>query len=61
MPARWFWSFSCKKLPLLSASSFWANAHFYDGFIFQRGIRGFMAQGGDPTGTKRGRRLPLSQ
>ncbi|MFS8809150.1 hypothetical protein NW812_03510 [Synechococcus sp. O70.2] len=24
-------------------------------------MRGFMAQGGDPTGTKRGRRLPLSQ
>ncbi|MFS8740464.1 hypothetical protein [Synechococcus sp. W70.1] len=24
-------------------------------------MRGFMAQGGDPTGTKRGRRLPLSR
>src|SRR3546814_8047019 len=28
-----------------------ANAGFYDGVVFPRVIPGFMAQGGDPTGT----------
>ncbi len=30
------------------------RAHFYDGTIFHRVIDGFMAQGGDPTGTGMG-------
>ncbi|MCC5946876.1 MAG: peptidylprolyl isomerase [Nitriliruptoraceae bacterium] len=33
---------------------FLANEGFYDGVIFHRVIRGFMLQGGDPTGTGRG-------
>jgi cyclophilin family peptidyl-prolyl cis-trans isomerase len=33
---------------------FLARYHFYDGVIFHRIIRGFMCQGGDPTGTGRG-------
>ena len=31
-----------------------AREHFYDGTIFHRVIEGFMAQGGDPTGTGMG-------
>src|SRR5829696_6218665 len=33
---------------------FLAAQHYYDGVIFHRIIKGFMCQGGDPTGTGRG-------
>jgi peptidylprolyl isomerase len=33
---------------------FLAAHHYYDGIIFHRIIKGFMCQGGDPTGTGRG-------
>ncbi len=33
---------------------FLARYHYYEGVIFHRIIRGFMCQGGDPTGTGRG-------
>lgn len=33
---------------------FLANQHFYDGTTFHRVLQGFMAQGGDPTGTGNG-------
>ncbi len=33
---------------------FLAREGFYDGVVFHRIIRGFMCQGGDPTGTGRG-------
>ena len=31
-----------------------ARYHYYDGVVFHRIIKGFMCQGGDPTGTGRG-------
>jgi cyclophilin family peptidyl-prolyl cis-trans isomerase len=33
---------------------FLARYHYYDGIIFHRIIKGFMCQGGDPSGTGRG-------
>jgi cyclophilin family peptidyl-prolyl cis-trans isomerase len=33
---------------------FLARYHYYEGVIFHRIIKGFMCQGGDPTGTGRG-------
>ncbi len=33
---------------------FLALQHYYDGVVFHRIIKGFMCQGGDPTGTGRG-------
>jgi peptidylprolyl isomerase len=33
---------------------FLARYHYYDGIIFHRIIKGFVCQGGDPTGTGRG-------
>lgn len=33
---------------------FLARYHYYDGIVFHRIIKGFVCQGGDPTGTGRG-------
>lgn len=41
---------ACENFLALCASN------FYDGTIFHRNIKGFMLQGGDPTGTGRGGR-----
>jgi cyclophilin family peptidyl-prolyl cis-trans isomerase len=44
-----------KEAPItVSNFVFLARDHFYDGVTFHRVIPGFMAQGGDPTGTGRG-------
>jgi len=44
-----------KEAPLtVNNFVFLARDGFYDGVIFHRVIRGFMVQGGDPTGTGRG-------
>ncbi|KAF2072298.1 hypothetical protein CYY_006376 [Polysphondylium violaceum] len=45
----------CDSVPL-AAENFLAlcASNYYDGTIFHRNIKGFMIQGGDPTGTGRG-------
>ncbi len=43
------------KAPLtVNSFVFLARQHFYDGVTFHRVLQGFMAQGGDPTGTGSG-------
>lgn len=44
-----------KATPITSNNFvFLAKKHFYDNVIFHRAIKGFMIQGGDPTGTGAG-------
>jgi cyclophilin family peptidyl-prolyl cis-trans isomerase len=46
--------FADKAPTMVNNFIFLAREGFYDGTIFHRVISGFMAQGGDPTGTGRG-------